>query len=318
MAKHAELTGKKFGLLTVLEATSQRQDGYLVWHCRCDCGREILVNTKHLTRGTVTDCGCVLRSGARHGPAAEDLTGQRFGMLTVEAPAPAQGGRTRWLCRCDCGNTHIVAARNLKAGKVTSCGCKGVGRSMAEDLAGRRFGRLVALYPTTRRDRRGTVCWYCRCDCGTCLEVSRNDLIQGEYRSCGCLQREVQQQIPSKLHHIDGTCIELLEKRKHRSDNTSGFRGVSRDKNGRFRVGIGFKGKRYYVGSYTSYEQAVTARLEAEQTIHEAFVTAYYRWEEQYGDLPEEQRSPLIFDVKKKNGHFCVITDMTDPLQTTG
>lgn len=55
---------------------------------------------------------------------AENLTGCRFGRLTVLQRAENRHGRTCWLCRCDCGNTHVAAARDLKAGKVTSCGCR--------------------------------------------------------------------------------------------------------------------------------------------------------------------------------------------------
>lgn len=304
MPRGSDLTGRRFGKLIVLEKLDQTQDRYLLWRCRCDCGGEILVNTKRLTRGTVTDCGCVPRTTARRGPRSEDLTGRRFGLLTVTERAQNENGRTCWLCRCDCGAQCTVAARDLKAGKTTSCGCVQE-KKRAEDSAGQRFGRLVALYPTARRDSRGAVIWHCRCDCGTELEVSHNALVQGECRSCGCLRREVQRHLPEKLHRVDGTCVEMLEKRKHRSDNTSGFRGVTRCPNGNYRVGIGFKGKRYYVGTYGSYQQAVAARLKAEQEIHDAFLQAYYRWQAQ----PEEQRRPLIFEVEKRNGRFCVTTN---------
>ena len=59
------------------------------------------------------------------------------------------------------------------------------------------------------------------------------------------------------VHGIDGTYVEILEKRKHRSDNKSGFRGVYRLKNGKFRVVIGFKGKKYTVGIFHTFEEAV-------------------------------------------------------------
>lgn len=41
----------------------------------------------------------------------KDLTGQRFGMLTVLEPAEiGKRGVKRWLCRCDCGNLTTTAA----------------------------------------------------------------------------------------------------------------------------------------------------------------------------------------------------------------
>jgi hypothetical protein len=52
-----------------------------------------------------------------------DLTGQRFGRLHVVAPAASRGGRTYWLCLCDCGAEHRAATDSLKQGNVRSCGC---------------------------------------------------------------------------------------------------------------------------------------------------------------------------------------------------
>lgn len=68
MRKSSDLTGKQFGKLTVLEKTNRQEDRYWVWRCRCDCGREILVNTKRLTRGTVSHCGCGKVSKLTPGP----------------------------------------------------------------------------------------------------------------------------------------------------------------------------------------------------------------------------------------------------------
>jgi hypothetical protein len=52
------------------------------------------------------------------------LVGQRFGHLTVvEFVDVARNGTTRWLCRCDCGNTTIVRHGNLKSGSTKGCGC---------------------------------------------------------------------------------------------------------------------------------------------------------------------------------------------------
>lgn len=52
-----------------------------------------------------------------------DLTGQRFGKLTVLAPAENVGSRTAWLCRCDCGRETAVVTQRLRDGHRTSCGC---------------------------------------------------------------------------------------------------------------------------------------------------------------------------------------------------
>lgn len=52
-----------------------------------------------------------------------DITGQRFGILTVIEPVYIpEKKRWKWKCQCDCGNTTYSSANNLKAG-VQSCGC---------------------------------------------------------------------------------------------------------------------------------------------------------------------------------------------------
>lgn len=53
----------------------------------------------------------------------DDLTGRRFGRLTVEFQAPSVKGRTRWACVCECGNRTTTDASRLKQGHTKSCGC---------------------------------------------------------------------------------------------------------------------------------------------------------------------------------------------------
>ena len=52
-----------------------------------------------------------------------DLTGMRFGRLTVLS----QVGKTKrgsvWLCQCDCGKTKKVNGAELRSGDTQSCGC---------------------------------------------------------------------------------------------------------------------------------------------------------------------------------------------------
>mgnify|MGYP003292394766 CR=1 FL=1 len=53
-----------------------------------------------------------------------DITGQRFGMLTaIRKVGTAHDGQALWLCKCDCGNTHIAKGRDLRSLHVKTCGC---------------------------------------------------------------------------------------------------------------------------------------------------------------------------------------------------
>ena len=53
----------------------------------------------------------------------QDLSGQRFGKLTVLEFAFTRKKHSYWNCICDCGNETIIEASSLKSGKSTSCGC---------------------------------------------------------------------------------------------------------------------------------------------------------------------------------------------------
>lgn len=55
----------------------------------------------------------------------QDLTGQRFGRLTVISldPIRSKSGRARWFCKCDCGGQCVSEALNLRQGSTNSCGC---------------------------------------------------------------------------------------------------------------------------------------------------------------------------------------------------
>ena len=60
----ADLTNKKFGLLTALYATDKRNSqNYVIWHCKCECGNECESNTQDLQRGHKLSCGCLTSKG---------------------------------------------------------------------------------------------------------------------------------------------------------------------------------------------------------------------------------------------------------------
>ena len=51
----------------------------------------------------------------------DDLTGQKFGKLTVVSLYSMSP--TKWLCKCECGKDTIVSTCHLKEGHTKSCGC---------------------------------------------------------------------------------------------------------------------------------------------------------------------------------------------------
>ena len=137
-----------------------------------------------------------------------DLTGQRFGKLTVVRPAENIGERTAWLCRCDCGGEVVAKTYHLRSGRCTSCGCKNPGFTA--------------------------------------------------------------------LTYVDGTCVEMLRAKTVRKNNTSGVPGVYWEiSKGTWRAAICFKGKRYSLGRYGRFEDAVRARKLAEENLHDKFLSEF-------------------------------------------
>lgn len=119
MGKSVDLTGRKYGKLTVLHKTSERDSaGCVMWECQCECGTIKLFSTNVLNSGKVKSCGC-------QQIRMEDLTGKRFGRLTVVCLDRYEetSHSTRWKCVCDCGKEKSILASCLKTGNTTSCGC---------------------------------------------------------------------------------------------------------------------------------------------------------------------------------------------------
>lgn len=123
-----------------------------------------------------------------------DLTGQRFGRLTVIERAktrisPNGRHRTMWLSRCECGKTVEVVSDKLRSGRTQSCGCLNteITRARYVDVAGMRFGRLTALEKAVTNGKLG---WRCRCDCGEETTVVSGNLRYGLTASCGCTWKE--------------------------------------------------------------------------------------------------------------------------------
>lgn len=53
-----DLINKKFNKLVVLEKYGTNKYNKQLWKCKCDCGKEIIIDTSSLTTGNTKSCGC--------------------------------------------------------------------------------------------------------------------------------------------------------------------------------------------------------------------------------------------------------------------
>lgn len=180
-----------------------------------------------------------------------------------------------------------------------------------ESFVGKKFGRLTILTDAEDRGKHRFV--LCKCDCGTIKEIRLDRIKLGRVRSCGCLRREMRsvaikkpnkpkrfkkpknpknpnKQKPgnpniievSKKNLIDGTNISLINNNSLKATNKSGTKGVSwYSPTSRWQATITFKKKQYHLGRYHNIEDAIAARVKAEEQLHGKFVEWY---NEKYGE----------------------------------
>ena len=219
MGNFIDLTGQKFGRLTVIrratkeELSDKKWNNITYWICRCDCGNETMVQAQTLKDGRTKSCGC-LSAETTSKRASHDLTGKRFGKLTVirkanddEKPKTNEGKYGNWwICNCDCGSNNLVKKGSyLTGGRVKSCGCYNKEMSFIKnhvDITGQKFGKLTALRIVDRPEfihKRGLF-WECTCDCGNTTIVSSNALRTGGTTSCGCMASKAEMFIRNILN----------------------------------------------------------------------------------------------------------------------
>lgn len=53
-----DLSGARYGRLTVVAKAAEKRGRHTAWICRCDCGAETVVSRHSLTSGNTNSCGC--------------------------------------------------------------------------------------------------------------------------------------------------------------------------------------------------------------------------------------------------------------------
>lgn len=198
MGKFKDLTGQRFGKLTVIERTTD----YIYpsgtkgvrWKCQCDCGKIVEIMTQPLKDGQTKSCGC--SKGEFISLAVSDnLIGKKFNHLTViqRNGYIVHNDRTtlQWLCKCDCGNQVSATAYQLKNDIIKSCGCLTDNihhKKCCDDISGQKFNRLTVI---KKDETKKTLHWLCQCECGNITSVRTYHLKNGIVKSCGCLCKEI-------------------------------------------------------------------------------------------------------------------------------
>ncbi len=115
--RRADLTKKKFGLLTPIRPFSSKP---VTWECRCDCGKKCVVRADSLRSKKTKSCGCLKNIRIKE-RCLKNIAGFRFGKLTAIKYKYSKE-KVYWECLCDCGQIHITRQNSLHNGNVSSCG----------------------------------------------------------------------------------------------------------------------------------------------------------------------------------------------------
>ena len=230
-----------------------------------------------------------------------DLTGQRFGRLTVVRRAENYASPTgksrhlRWDCICDCGNKCTVNGDVLKAGRTKSCGCL-----QKENLnIINKHGRIKTnkyeivgetVYVTVEKSEEKVICdledweylkeYYWNLNTNgyvTAVISGRKHAMMHKLIMPDNTYEVVDHINRNKLDNRKGnlrytTYSVNAQNRSLTPNNKNGCFGVRKSKN-RWQAIITSYGKKIFIGSFKTKEEAITARKEAERIYHkEKFV----------------------------------------------
>ena len=222
-----------------------------------------------------------------------DLTGQRFGRLTVmhetEPYVQSNGKRLiMWHCLCDCNNKCDVPTGDLRSGHTKSCGCmqkdnilhinnskKKVNKydvdtnkyGIGYDLLGNEFYFDKEDYEKIKdfywSDKHGYVVTQ-SAETRKMIHMHRlimdvpNDKDVDHINHNKKDNRKQNLRIVSRQENMCNTSM--------KSNNKSGVTGIHFDKRfGKWIAQIGYKGKKIYLGSFLKFDDAVKVRKEAEE-----------------------------------------------------
>jgi len=168
------LTGRKFGRLTVISFVDQDKYYNKKWLCRCDCGNEKTIFENALRSGATRSCGCYFRE------ATSKRMSQGFSKIFTKEYLIENHVKTK------------ISLREIarQAGCTVSCVMQYMEKfnipanDQVYDIVGKKFGKLTVI-SLSHTPKNGSY-WNVECECGVKKVVQGACLIKGDTTSCGC------------------------------------------------------------------------------------------------------------------------------------
>ena len=254
-----------------------------------------------LRKGSALSCGCLQKERV-HDSTFKDLTGQKFGRLTVikriaNHIQPNGASVTMWECQCECGNIHHVSSTGLIRGDSKSCGC------LKKDISKYRFkynnpkskvniydlSKEYGICYTNNYDKTSginyfyfdkddyekikkytwyfngngyAVAWFADSKKHVFFHRFVTDCQDGMF-----VDHKNHTKHDNRKENL--RLVSILQNNLNKKPKLNGNTGITgvyyrKDRN-KFAPHITFKGKRYSLGSYDNLEDAIAARKEAEK-----------------------------------------------------
>jgi hypothetical protein len=77
VGRFIDMEGKTFGKLTAIKRVANKGK-YVMWHCKCDCGEEVVLPGIQLRHGRTKSCGCLRKTLARENQTRHGMSTTRF------------------------------------------------------------------------------------------------------------------------------------------------------------------------------------------------------------------------------------------------
>ncbi|GAX07052.1 hypothetical protein IWT25_02400 [Secundilactobacillus pentosiphilus] len=296
-----DLTGQKFGHLTVLNQAKSRYKAESYWLCKCDLdGNEVVVSSKNLRRGRATTCGQHQADHLKKYHEREREESKKYGTVIDTL--------TRKISKNNKTGTKGVYMLHDKDGKIKYKAEIGIGRhkiqgskydrlvdavrerdlmeekyfkpvlTQAEferkwgkrkNLTGKKFGHLTAIRPAedyVSPKGRHMHKWLCQCDCGNTHEYETVQLTTGKAVTCGDRRRHPYLQKGYADKKVDGVATFLY---KRRARTNTGHRGITRKTTklhgDRYLAQLKVAGKLVLHETFNTLDEAIMARKAAEE-----------------------------------------------------
>lgn len=299
-----DLTGQKFGRLTVLEQDYDHPLSHkrTYWKCLCDCGNIISVAAQSLRRKTnpTKSCGCIRKENNKKRKGVPQtgkvpMIGKKFGRLTVLRESTKRSGTRKKLmyhCICDCGNECDVVGEGLRNGSTKSCGCiyeetRGIATKnyCTYDLDSYSFGigycqnNTYFFFDKEDYDKIKDYCWWYD-GRYVCAHTLKDDKYTTKIIRLHRVVMDIKDREKIDVDHINCvrydcrksnlrrcTTVQNAANKNYSEIHTTGKNivpGVSKTSSGKWSACIGYNNTVIRLGVFDNIKDAVKARVDAE------------------------------------------------------